>query len=274
MNKKHLIFILAPLALASCAKTNLLYDDNAFNSVNFDENYYLEWEGIKDLNCIENPPTSYSSLIKIERSNDRPDPDQEWTWGGPHENQFGYNNKLSKTEPKFSYGVTSKLFDGRVRCEGYYERSRVQLDKSGFAMFFPKTLVSVKHLALSCKGFSDCYKYNEASFSGEDLNFNLHWSFYIHLDPQQYRKITYNINIDLPTDNGGESAYIGFEPYFGATFDELSGAVAMSLTWECNDSKLDSKLPTAATDDYTNKEKRHMSLMLYEVFLRDSLWND
>lgn len=267
MNKKHLIFILAPLALANCAKTNLLYDDNAFNSVNFDENYYLEWEGIKDLE-IENTDTPFATTTVKVNENEEILPGQ--TWGGSHDKQFGYQNNLSKTEKKFSYGVTSKLFDGRVRCEGFFERSRVQLDKSGFAMFFPKTLVSVNHLELSCKGFSNYYKYNEPSFNGATLSFNLHWSFYIHLENGNYNKITYNLNnVGLPTDNGGNSAYVAVNT-FG--FENLAGAVAMSLNWECNDPQLDSK-EVPATDDYTNKEKRHLSLMLYEVFLRDSLWN-
>ena len=272
MNKKPLILLLTPLILAGCAKTNLLYDDNAFNSTNFDENYYLEWEGIKDLEIANEGYRTVTPTIIVDEA--ATIPGTEYTWGGSHEKQFGYNNNLSKQEKKFSYGVTSKLFDGRVRCEGYFERSRVQIDKSGFAMYFPKTLVSVKHLALSCKGFSNYYKYNEASFSGATLTYNLHWSFYIHLDNGQYNKYIYNmLNVGLPTDNGGNSAYVAFDPFFSETFDEIQGAVAMSFEWECSDPKMAERTDPGCTDDYTDKEKRHLSLMLYEVFLRDSLWN-
>ena len=128
MNKKPLIFLLAAFTLAGCAKTNLLYGENAYNSPVFDENYYTEWEDIKSLD------TKGSSEIVYYESKTTPGffcsaltdskekmyvggvEEKKYTWAGDKEKQFGYNNNLSKTEKQFSYGVTSKLFDGRVRC--------------------------------------------------------------------------------------------------------------------------------------------------------------
>ena len=271
MNNKRLswLSLVSVFALVGCAKTNLLYGENAYNSPVFDENYYTEWEGIKELS-LEGQTNSAYSKLHFSSGQDviiGGKKQENYTWNGDNDEQFGYNNNLAKIEKKFSYGVTSKLFDGRVRCEGLYQKSRVQLDKSGFAMFFPKSLISTKYLGLACRGGSDYPAGQE--FAHSDLKVNFSWSFYIHLANGNYNKVTYNLsNVEIPVDNGGNTAFVSFVPYFGDTFDELYGAVAMSLEWNC----VDARMPADLTDDYTQKEKHHLSLMLYEIFIGDSTW--
>ena len=269
MNKKTPLLLLAVLAITGCAKTKLLYDENAYNYPQFDKNYYLEWEGIKDLSLEDERFGAYTSLESI--SDTGAVIKDGYTWGSleeeKYEKQFGYNNNLSKIEKKFSYGITSKLFDGRVRCEGLYQKSRVQLDKSGFAMYFPKQLVSTSYLGFAVRGGTD---YNKG-LNLDDFKFNFNWSFYIHLDDGKYQKVSYNLpNVAIPTDNGGNTAYVNFKPYMDTTFSEISGAVAMSFEWECVDERFYAK--TDLTDDYTDKEKHHLAVMLYEVFIGDSTW--
>lgn len=270
MNKKPFVFILAAFTLASCAKTNLLYGENTYNSPIFDENYYTEWDGVDKLEKkLDSSSTGlynnlfFSSKDEIKINNKTI---KEYTWGGDKEKQFGYNNNLSKTEEKFSYGITSKLFDGRVRCEGLYQKSRVQLDKSGFAIFFPKLLVSTKYLGFGCRGGTT---YPDQRFSSEKLKINFTWSFYIHLENGKYHKVTYKLNnVEIPVDNGGNTAFVNFSPYIGDSFDELVGAAAMSFSWESAE-----PLPSDLTDDYKDKTKEHLALMLYEVFIGDSTWH-
>ena len=270
MNKKSPLLLLAVIALTGCAKTNLLYDEFAYNFTEFDKNYYTEWEDIKSLEVVNSTNMLYSNLY----SSDGDDvviggvKDEKYTWGGTKENQFGYNNNLAKIEKKFSYGITSKLFDGRVRCEQLYQKSRVQLDKSGFAMYFPKSLVSAKYLGFACRGGTDFPAGEE--FAHNDLKVTFIWSFYLHRDDGKYDMIVYNLqDVSIPVDNGGNTAFVNFTPYVGNNFDELYGAVAMSFEWCSNDSRL---LERELTDDYTQKEKHHLALMLYEVFIGDSIW--
>ena len=271
MNKRIPLLLLAGITLASCAKTNLLYDLNAYNYPEFDKNYYTEWEDIKDLNT--NSPIIFNNPASLHYSDDNTiviggKTIENYKWNGVKEEQFGYNNNLSKIEKKFSYGITSKLFDGRVRCEGLYQKSRVQLDKTGFAMYFPKSLVSAKYLGFACRGGTDFPSGEE--FSHNDLLVNFVWSFYIHRDDGQYDKIQYKLdNVQIPVDNGGNTTFVNFTPFVGETFDELSGAVAMSFEWNCEDPRL---APRDLTDDYTQKEKHHLALMLYEVFIGESTW--
>ena len=286
MNKKLPLLLLSVVALASCAKTDRLYTENQYNSPVFDENYYTDWEGIDNVNISgeskKNITADYSvqkesDFVKIGGRQMVTETGASAKWGGLKEEQFGYSNNLSKTEKKFNYGVTSKLFDGRVRCEGYYQKSRVQVDKSGFAMYFPKALKQTKYLAFACRGGTDYPAGEEFRYS--DLKINVEWTFYIHVDSSTYSKVIYNLNgIQIPVDNGGNTALICFTPYFEETFTELYDATAMSFKWEYADTKIQDEIDNGnmthkdLVDDYTQKEKHHLALMLYEVFIGDSIW--
>ena len=200
-----------------------------------------------------------------------------YTWGGDHEKQFGYNHNLSKIEKKFNYGVTSKLFDGRVRCESLYQKSRVQIDKSGFAMYFPKALKKTTYLAFACRGGTDYPKGQE--FEYDDLRINVEWSFYIHKDSSTYSKVTYKFTTQIPVDNGGNTAFICLDCYdSGLGFTELYDATAMSFKWEYADTKIQEEINKGdlthkdLVDDYKQNNKHHLALMLYEVFIGDSIW--
>ena len=102
------------------------------------------------------------------------------------------------------------------------------------------------------------------------MSVNFIWTFYIHVDEKNYNKVQYQLdNVKIPVDNGGNTTFVNFTPFMGDNFDELSGAVAMSFEWNCNDTRLAAK---DLTDDYTQKEKHHLALMLYEIFIGDSTW--
>ena len=282
MNKRLPLLLLSVIALASCAKTEKLYTLNQYNSPVFDENYYTEWEGIDNINATD-VGGAYSNLdFSVKSESDTVkiggvEVEGKNKWGGLKDEQFGYDHNVSKIEKKFNYGVTSKLFDGRVRCEGLYQKSRVQVDKSGFAMYFPKALKQAKYLGFACRGGSDYPSGQEFRYS--DLKINVEWSFYIHIDSSTYSKVTYKLNqIEVPVDNGGNTAFISFTPFFGNTFDELYDATAMSFKWEYADTKIQDEIDNGnlthqdLVDDYTQKEKHHLALMLYEVFIGDSIW--
>ena len=284
MNKKPFALLLVVFALAGCTKTKLLYGENAYNSPVFDENYYDEWDGVDELDKKVEKVNSYSTfnLSCSDYVPEGADPvkkvtvngitSKQYYWNGDKGKQFGYNNNLSKTEKEFNYGVTSKLFDGRVRCESLYQKSRVQVNSTGFAMYFPKMLVSNRYLGLGCRGGSDYPKGQEFAYKKLDVQFT--WSFYIHLSNGKYNKTQYVINGQIPVDYGGNTAFINFGSIDNTIMPELQGAVAMSLTWKCTDTE---KLATRPelTDNYKTKDKtkkHHLALMLYEVFIGDSTW--
>ena len=100
------------------------------------------------------------------------------------------------------------------------------------------------------------------------VEFNFTLSFYIHITGSSaYNKITFKLNgITVQTDNGGNTNLVSF---YLPDKDFLNGAVAMSFEWECIDPLMDTY---NLSDNYQDKEKEHLALMLYEVFLGKSTW--
>lgn len=275
MKKRIPLLLLAVVALAGCSKTNELYGGSEYNSPNFEENYYTKWDGIDTLSISTNPVYKVNPNVitdgvvnlKNDLTGDNYNP-EGLRFFDADEYEFGYHFNLSQTEEKFSYGILSKLFDGRVRCDQLYQKSRVQLDKSGFAMYFPKVLAETKWLGFAARGGSDFGQGEE--FTQKKILMNFDWSFYVPTEVEdQYAQVTYQMK-DVPvfTDNGGLTSLITFMPRTDA-FHEIEGAIGMSLTWSSNDPYLDTR---DVVDDYKIKEKHHLALMLYEVFIGESTW--
>lgn len=282
MKKRYLFALLAAISLASCSKTELLYGENAYNSPVFDENYYLDREDIDELKINQvNQFTIWSSkngLDAINAAGFNPE-NRPWLAGLSMDKseEFGYHNNLDSIEEDFNYGILSKLYDGRVRCEGYYQKSRVQLNKTGYATYFPKSLISAKYFAFSVRGGTslknplsygpEFKNEGDPGFANRALSVNFTVSFYKFVsETSSYEKLTYQLNnVNVQCDNGGDTNLV----YFPLLDYELNGVVAMSMEWNCNDPRL---AEHNLTDDYLDKEKDHLAMMLYEVFLGQSTW--
>lgn len=269
MKKHFLLLFVASSCLASCAKTNLLYDDNAYNSPIFDENYYTNWEGIDNLEIRSTttfaaPYSSFDGLDGLNKGDVG-----NYKWSGTEEEMWGYHNNLDLIEPAFSYGVLSKLYDGRVRCDGYYQKSRVQLNKTGYATYFPKSLLSTKFIAFAARGGTSTPQSLLDSNDKKGLLIDFKMSFYIHINnDSKYDKVVFEYsNVPLVTDAGGATNLVSF--YLADIKANLANAVAMSLEWECKSDIAKYNI----TDDYKDKEKDHLAVMLYEVFLGQSTWH-
>lgn len=241
MKNKFLILSMIAVSLCSCSKTKELYKEHAYNSPNFDENYYVEMNGVDNL--------SINNEIVNER-NPRVDSIYE---------NITDNSNLGSIDSSFKYGYLSKLYDGRLKCDGYFQLSRVQLNKTGYGTFFPKQLKDSGTFGIAVRGGSTC----EIPLRTK-LNFDLHISFYVHIsNSDKYNKVTYNLlNVPIITDDGGSTELISF---FNA--GEINGAVGMSISFE-----LKEPTKTNLTDDMLDKEKEHVALMLYEVLLPESTW--
>ena len=87
--------------------------------------------------------------------------------------------------------------------------------------------------------------------------------------PGQYVKHIYHLNnLSIETDNSSKTDLVSF--YIDKSNGEsIKDTVAMSISWECIDPRLEEH---NLTDDRTIKEKDHLAIMLYEVFLGNSTW--
>ncbi len=241
MKNKIVLLSLVAIALCSCSKTKELYKEHAYNSPVFDENYYTEMNGVDSLSISKEINHVVKPRVKDISEN------------------ITDNTNLGEIDSSFKYGYLSKLYDGRLKCDGYYQLSRVQLNKTGYGTFFPKQLKECATFGIAVRGGSTC----EVPLRTE-LTYDLHISFYIHVsNSEQYEKVNYELSdVKITTDNGGSTQMISF--FNGG---EIDGAVGMSMSF-------DMKEPTRInlTDDMNDKEKEHVSLMLYEVILSDSIW--
>lgn len=243
MRKSSLLLPLIAIVLSACVKTSELYPNDAYCHTEFDLNYYLEWNKVDELNINETreaiaKPSSQSGL-----SEDMV--------------KYGEENKLVSNNNSFAYGYLSKLYDGRISCGGLYQKSRVQLNKTGYATFFPKQLKEATSFSMALRGGTTC----ETPLKSY-LNVDFELSFYIHItNSDSYDKVIYHLNdVSTITDYGGDTCV-----YTIPLTESIRDAVAMSLTYKLKDTSV-------VTDDYLDEEKEHFAIMLYEILLPGSTW--
>lgn len=284
MNKpyKVALILFSSFVLASCGGSRELYKNGQFNSSDFEENWYAEWNNVDKIAPVETHEydvVPYSSDVKFgDPITGLKEGDQyfgdtllEWNSDYPHENYgigYGPTKNLTSIDDSFAYGYLSKLYDGRVRCDGFYTHSRVQLDQSGYATYFPKALNTYKYFAFSARGGTGKKYENTLDI---DIKVNYHISFFVRNHEEgNYEKYTFNMsNIALKTNAGGRTLLnlFYFEDVLGEGWSTaLKNTVAMSFTYELASSPYDD-LSADRKDD-----NAHFALMLYEVMFPDSTW--
>lgn len=294
MRNKLAILLFLPPLLIGCSKTKELYPGNAYDTGNFETNYYLEHNNVDKL--ITSEPTnyeigsekysisnpSYGKALDGLRFGDQLNKEGElleWNIDEPIEDNgkgYGPTKNLTTIDDKFAYGVLSRLYDGRVRCDGYYAKSRLQIDKTGYSTFFPKEMIDAKYMAIALRG-----DVNAEGFKNSLAAVNITVSLYKHNTNSEVND-KYNINfvnVPTPTNTGGITSLlvIYFDQIFGSEYKNfINGIVAMTVTFKMNlitpkDSDDFVKYGTP-TDDKNDPSGPHFALMLYEVMFPDSIW--
>ena len=286
MKKQSLVLLMLFPLLASCSKTSELYVDYAYNSPNFMENYYTETKGIRDLEVASYvsktmvPGLDYTSSNSLNgiRTEDNT---EGYLWSSPMDlnKEFGRNNNLTKIDESFAYGYLSKLYDGRVRCEGKYQLSRVQLDKHGYATYFPKKLVNYKYFSFSLRGATD-YENSAAHPSplSGTVYVDINVTFYKHItNSSSYDVVNFFFSeVPIPCDSGGDTnlvtVYLANDYVENGTLERayyeprINDAVAMSMDFTLKTTRED------LSDDAQEEKDHHFAVMLYEVLLPKSSW--
>lgn len=237
MNKKILLPLLCAAILSGCNKTKELYKATDYNNSVFDENYYLEYDGLDvlNLNKVYLETTFESEIISDEELD---------------------IVSLSKIDDSFKEGIISKLYDGRTSCGGRTQLSRVQANKTGFGSRFPLTLQSTTGFDFVARGGTSS---RESKLLSRDLVFDFEISLYTNTTQYIYKLS----DVTIKTDNYPFTTHVSFP-----LGEEAKGVIGFSMKFNCNDTTRED-----TTDDMNDKEKDHLSLMVYEVFLRDSSWS-
>jgi hypothetical protein len=259
MKKRSLIALLMmPALLVSCGKVKELYAQGAYDTGDFEQNYYLEYNGIDNVNINSEVTKEISGLeLSSPGYNNGKDyvnnilknvalDDQLVNKGTENQRvldfyeddpKTGYGTKygptkcMSRINDKFSYGILSKLYDGRVHCDGYYAKSRVQLNKTGFGTFFPAEFKSGNQFAVSVRSTVNC-----EGFKNQEGYVDFHFSFYRHItNSTSYDKINIDVpNVVLPISNGNAHGYL-LSFYLDNLYlsdINFSGLVGMSMSYE------------------------------------------
>ncbi|MFA5481403.1 MAG: hypothetical protein WC282_03375 [Bacilli bacterium] len=291
MNKKSFFAFIATavLTLTGCMDdVRELYDGHAYDTGDFMQNYYSTWnESLK--NNVAPVAKTYTltsaNAFQIETQQDLVDKlaptDSQNSDGTPYDlfpdtpkedAGYGYgpsNNLISIDESSFSRGFLSRLYDGRIHCDGStYAQTRVQVDQSGYSTLFNKELMDYRYFALSMKGADDSEK---AYPVGVFINLSLKFYVYDYVDAIYVPYLFQFNNFEIMTNSGMSTTIIGFyfEFIMQNDFALLSRASGMSIEYEFAQDYSD------LTSD-RNEEiegKNHFALMLYEVLLPKSTWN-
>lgn len=309
-NKMKYVFIpLFVFALASCNRPiDDLYAPGQYETGSFERNFYSERgdfdSKFKDVKTtdIEVTPELYGyhndftedEMIEL-REEDRVNRKGEklsWQSDDPKlntEDGYGpYNSLLNNSTAKFTDGYVSKLYDGRVRCDGLVTKSRVQVDKRGYAAYFPKALSLYKYFGLALRGATED---GNTDFAKEAVNpqtekerldkhypiIDMQISFVMHsTESGEYSKVNFNVRDYHVRTNDYYTAFCFFYfddvlyPTFGGDwYKVLKDTIAMSYTFTLKNQVVTGK---QYTDDSTDKEKDHFAVMLYEVMLPGSVW--
>ncbi|NCA95144.1 MAG: hypothetical protein EOM79_03535, partial [Epsilonproteobacteria bacterium] len=224
-----------------------LYEGHAYDTGVFSENYYSTWnDSLK--NSVAPVAKTYevtaANSFQIEQDSDfaqlwspdgfadgKAEPYYSYSADKPHEDAgygYGPSNNLISVDEVFARGFLSRLYDGRIQCDGYYAKSRVQIDGAGYGALFPKEMVNYRYFALSVRGAD--MSVNNNFF----VNVNINLTFYVYNhDIALYVPYLFQMkNLPIKTNYYSQVTIFGF--YFagvmGADVNLLKRASGMSIT--------------------------------------------
>lgn len=286
-NKFKLLFVAPALLLSACGYgLKEVYPGSVYNSVDYNENFYREWN--KDINYHSEDSKVDNLSEDVYQLNTENDHvftkfgDANFVYNQIDHDKYSYisdiyeplDGKLSygqtfalnKTEPSFKYGYVSKLFNGQMFCNGNYEIARVQIDESGFGMKFNKEIEKYSYFALNFKASLDYRRNGESTnIPSHDSKVNLIINFFCKADNQKIHRVPVSYVIDNIKTNASEtidgSNYIFFG--FDLTNIKIDRCVGVSIEYEL----LKDEYITAHPD-----EGWKHCLLLYELFLPGSTW--
>lgn len=283
--KKGIVLLLGVLCLTSCESRFHFYDYGAYNSPVFIENYYADWD--TRLQPFQNEEIANPQIIDpTQIFTDYNDPQfqisaklglvdgaiQPLLYASEGKDGFGPYRKSSLASETLKYGHTSKLFDGKMICNGRFQKVRVQIDEGGFGYDFGAELYlgpakdlppgSEDFLAIQLKALIE-----NVPSSNIPALISLDFAFYVEGQDENLDQIAFRFeNIALSTASGSlanEYTFLGFHlpgrsPQFNVDqrlYEQRIKGMSISYTLH-NKAAFPGKI----------------GVMLYEVFLPNGLW--
>jgi len=261
MNKKvFLPLVLLPLLLGGCNQSLSYFNDNRrYNSNNWKNDYYRVYDSsyngaskrrevsLKD----EEVFTSFGSTLFKEID---PEGSKKELFSEDYEYSYSMERCLCNIDDSFKFGVSSKLFDGKMFCNGRYEAVRTQIDETGFGLKFEKKVENYSYFAIN---FRSDLNFKDEIVPAHVSSFTLKIRFLFEENNNYvYDLYTYRFN-DLPT-NADHYVFFGFS----LKNYSIKDCVGMSIAY------------SDFVDDYNNSlaTKKDHALLIYEALLPYSTW--
>jgi len=289
---KYLGLIVPAILLTSCGYglSEVVFGD-AYNSVNWNENYYRVWDQSIDVHDSEHNKITNTITTVLDKDNDyvfTSYNDPAFAIVEPNKDNFVYdsdvkgdkaygkNNNLSSIDETFKYNVTSKLFDGRMFCGGGYEKVRVQVApknnpneksglKDGFGRLFKKELKTADYFAMNFKCCVDFKTPSEVILEHKS-EIDLKLTFYIkNSNGYTAHEVTYHL-ANVPTNTGDGNRYNDFM-FFGFKLHSQQGDEKIDLA-RC----AGMSIQYTFTDPVSTTKNLGHSMLVYECLFPHSTW--
>ena len=287
-NFKFLLLTIPALLMTGCGYgLKEIYGGSVYNSIDYYENFYRDWDKNVDYHSDKSKVENIDpEIYELDEENDyvftkfnsanfaHNQPDFErYSYSAdiytPPEDKISYGQTyaLNKTDKSFSYGYVSKLFNGQMFCNGYYEIARVQIDESGFGMEFAKELDQYSYFALNFKASLDYRKDGQnTNIPNHNSSIKITINFFLKKDNGRYERkpVSYvldNVKTNCPeTVDGGNYTFFGFD----LANIQIKRCVGISIEYQL----LEDEYLLAHPD-----EGWAHCLLLYELFLPNSTWH-
>ena len=295
------ILLFAPALLLSSCGYGLkeVYKGVPYNSTVFEENYYNVWNSAINPNAEGNKITkkeevrvidsSFKPFYTIDDTNfhelDSNWVDYAYTYDKvlPTDGTkaYGPTVKMSNYDDSFMYGVTSKMFDGQMFCNGDFQNARTQVESinedasKGFGVLFSKECNDASYVMLNFKcSFVTETNQNLPSKTpgGEKSNFELMINFVLKNDNGYTYVPTSSILENVPTNSGDDhtvppfSGRNGAYTCYGFSLQGLNLSRLIGFTIQYR------RISDTISPSYT-EEKTYHALMLYEVSFPYTTWH-
>jgi len=252
MKSKIKLILMLPLigVLASCGyRVREVFPADGYNDSNFAKNFYREYDNeinpdinnsiIKtidyELTSADDTVTTYTEAkVKGFKGTDL-DYSPDFKPNEVYINKtYGPTYKMSRVDESFKYGYISKLFDGQIFCDGYYELARIQGDERGFGRLFDKEIYSLNNDAYFALQFKASTNVNGTRINVPEhmSTIDMHVSFYLK-DGNNYTQIKTSYEIEVPTnkyESQSDSCYRFFA--FSLKNIDLTRCKGFSLSYD------------------------------------------
>ena len=257
MRKKLYIFLPLLLVVTSCKNFERNFNDaNKYNASNWKDNYYNVYDPEFSNAALRNTFNLsscdiFTSFYDQKFKEIDPDGSKMNLLSEDEELSYSMNRRLINYNSELKYGVISKLFDGKMFCNGRYEKVRTQINSTGFGFKTNKKIEKYDYFAMNFRCDLDFKSDGSVPESKSSFKLNISFLFDDKID-------IYSYDMTDVITNGDHYIFYGFSL---KNFD-LKGCNGIGVSYS----------NFANTYNDSLEQKKDEALLIYEILLPNTTW--